>query len=79
MERFLSLCFPILFTFGGVWSVVIALIGSPKFFEESDNPNMQRQIERLGKTKTRILHAAGGLVLLAFGLYLLRGWLFVPQ
>ena len=77
--HYFRLLIPVLFVICGIGAVIIAIIGSPRFYEDSDNPNMQRQIERFGKTKARILNALGGLAMAAFGAWLLHGWLFVPQ
>ena len=59
--------------------IITAIIGSPRVYEDSKNPNMQRQIAHYGKTKARIINAIGGLILAAVGAWLLYGWLFVPQ
>jgi hypothetical protein len=40
---------------------------------------MQPNLDRFGKTKLRIMHAVLGVLLLGYGLWLLHGWLFVPQ
>ena len=78
-QKYLHLAYPLIFILGGIGTLIIAAVGSPKHFEESKNPNMQRQIQKIGKTKSRILNAVGGVILLAVGLWLLHGWLFVKQ
>ena len=77
--HYFRLLIPLIFLIGGLWSIITAIIGSPKVYEESKNPNMQRQIEHYGKTKSRIINAVGGVALAAVGAWLLYGWLFVPQ
>ena len=63
----------------GAASLITALIGSPKRFEESDNPRMQQLLERFGKAKLRIIYIVLGLVGLGWGLKLLYGIFFVNQ
>ncbi|MBR6420305.1 MAG: hypothetical protein IKS42_08215 [Oscillospiraceae bacterium] len=77
--HYFHLLIPVVFLIGGIITVIQAIIGSPKVYEESKNPNMQRQLQQIGKTKARILHAVGGLIMAGFGAWLLHGWLFVPQ
>ncbi len=76
--HWLSLAFPVLILFGGLFALITALIGSPKMYENSKNPQMQDQIARWGKKKARIIHALVSLPLLAFGGYLLYCWLNGP-
>ena len=77
--HYFRLLIPLIFLIGGLWSIITAIIGSPRVYEDSKNPNMQRQIAHYGKTKARIINAIGGLILAAVGAWLLYGWLFVPQ
>ena len=79
VQRVLTLLLILTLIGGGIFTLIAAITGSPRIYEDSKNPNMQRQLETLGKTKARILHAVGGLAFLGFGLWLLHGWLFVPQ
>ena len=60
-------------------ALVTALIGSPKRFEDSDNPRMQQLLERFGKTKLRIIYIILSLGGLWWGLKLLYGIFFVRQ
>ena len=76
--HWLSLAFPVLILFSGVMTLVTALIGSPKQYENSKYSQIREQIARWGKTRTRIIHAAASLPLLAFGGWLLYCWLFGP-
>ena len=63
---------------GGVFTLLTALTGWPRFYENSQNPQMQDQLARWGKNKARIIHALVSLLMLAFGGYLLYCWLFGP-
>ncbi|MCQ2408106.1 MAG: hypothetical protein MJ065_06215 [Oscillospiraceae bacterium] len=74
--HWLSLAFPVLILFSGVLTLVTALIGSPKQYEDSKYPQVREQITRWGKTKTRIIHAVVSLLLLAFGGWLLWHWIY---
>ncbi|MBR5404770.1 MAG: hypothetical protein K6E36_04715 [Oscillospiraceae bacterium] len=76
-RRILHLIIPVLFCLTGVFAILTAVIGSPKSYE--DNPKMQANLERFGKTKMRIIHALIGIGILAYGGWLLHGWLFVRQ
>ena len=76
-RRILHLVIPVMFCLMGLFALGTAIIGSPKSYE--DNPKMQTNLERFGKTKMRIIHAVIGLVLLGYGGWLLHGWLFVRQ
>ncbi len=64
---------------GGIAILIAVITGSKRFFEESDNPRMQDMIERFGKTKIRITYAFLGILMTAFGLWLLHGVFFVTQ
>lgn len=77
IERWFNLVIPVLLTVSGLYAVLIAVIGSPKHYE--DNPRMADQLRMIGKTKARIVHAVIGAGILCWGLWLLHGWLFVPQ
>ena len=74
----ISLIVPVSFVLCGLAVVILALIGSPKIYEESKNLQMQAQIEKLGKTKARILHAVVGAGMTAFGGWLLYCAVFGP-
>lgn len=63
----------------GAYCLIAAITGWSRIYEESKNPAMQQQLQRIGKTKARILHSIGGAVMLGFGMYLLHGLLFVQQ
>ena len=76
-RRILHLIIPVLFTLMGLFVILTAAVGSPKSYE--DNPRMQPNLDRFGKTKLRIMHAVLGVLLLGYGLWLLHGWLFGPQ
>ena len=76
--HWLSLAFPAVFLFGGIFSLIAAVTGWRRIYEDSKNPQMQAQLAQLGKKKARILHAAGGIIMAAFGGYLLYCWLFGP-
>ena len=76
-RKILNLILPVMFCLMGILVLGIAVIGSPKSYE--DNPRMQSNIERFGKTKMRIIHALIGTGLLAYGGWILHGALFVPQ
>ena len=76
--HWLSLAFPVLILFSGLLMLVTALIGSPKQYENSNYPQIREQIARWGKTRTRIIHAAASLPLLAFGGWLLWHWICGP-
>lgn len=76
--HYFHLLIPLTFCIGGIAGLIIAAVGSPKHYEESKNPNVQRQLQQFGKKKARIMNAIGALLLLGFGLYLLRAWLFGP-
>jgi len=78
-RRILNLIFPAVLTIAGVSMVVVALTGWSKSFEDNENPNMQRMLDRFGKTKVRIFYAVFGAAVLGVGLWLLNGWLFVNQ
>lgn len=73
-----SLAFPVLFLIGGIFSLIAAVTGWRTIYEDSKNPQMQRQLAQLGKKNARILHAIGGAVMTAFGGYLLYCWIFGP-
>lgn len=76
--HYFRLLIPLTFLIGGIVGLIIAAVGSPKHYEDSKNPGTQRQLQQYGKTKTRIMNAAGALLMLGFGLYLLHAWLFGP-
>ena len=82
MDRFMYYlhgALPVVLLLGGLYTVIMAIIGSPRVYEDSKNPNMQRQLAQMGKTKARIVHGIGGLIMAGVGAWLLHGWLFVPQ
>ena len=76
-DRLFSLVMPVLLILSGLAAVVIAVIGHPKHYE--DNPRMAEQMNAIGKTKARLIHGIIGAGILAAGLWLLHGWLFIPQ
>ncbi|MBR3043192.1 MAG: hypothetical protein IKI45_01760 [Oscillospiraceae bacterium] len=76
--HWLTLAIPVLILGGGVFTLLTALTGWPRFYENSQNPQMQDQLARWGKNKARIIHALVSLLMLAFGGYLLYCWLFGP-
>lgn len=76
--HWLTLAIPVLILGGGVFTLLTALTGWPRFYENSQNPQMQDQLARWGKNKARIIHALISLLMLAFGGYLLYCWLFGP-
>ncbi len=76
--HWLTLAIPVLILGGGLFTLLTALTGWPRFYENSQNPQMQDQLARWGKNKARIIHALVSLLLLAFGGYLLYCWLFGP-
>ena len=78
-RHILNLIVPVCITLIGAVMLFAAVFGSRRTFEDNDNPNMQRMLAKFGKTKVRIFYIVFGLAVLAFGLYLLHGWLFVPQ
>ena len=78
-RRILNLMLPLLMTVAGASMLVVSATGWRKSFEDNENPNMQRMLEKYGKTKVRIFYAFFGAAVLAVGLWLLHGWLFVPQ
>jgi len=76
--HWLTLAIPVLILGGGVFTLLTALTGWPRFYENSQNPQMQDQLAKWGKNKARIIHALVSLLMLAFGGYLLYCWLFGP-
>ncbi len=76
--HWLTLAIPVLILGGGVFTLLTALTGWPRFYENSQNPQMQDQLARWGKNKARIIHALVSMLMLAFGGYLLYCWLFGP-
>ena len=76
--HWLTLAIPVLILGGGLFTLLTALTGWPRFYENSQNPQMQDQLARWGKNKARIIHALVSLLMLAFGGYLLYCWLFGP-
>lgn len=78
LMHWLTLSVPMVLLLGGMYSLIAAATGWRKVYEDSKNPQMQDQIARLGKTKARMLHAVGGLLMAAFGGYLLYCWMFGP-
>lgn len=76
--HWLTLAIPVLILGGGVFTLLTALTGWPRFYENSQNPQMQDQLAKWGKKKSRIIHALVSLPMLAFGGYLLYCWLFGP-
>ena len=79
VRRLCSLLIALTFLIGGIIGVILAVIGSPRVYENSKNPNMQRQLRQIGKTKARILHVIGSLLFAGIGAWLLHGLLFVQQ
>ena len=78
-QRILNLIIPVCITLIGGAVLFAAVFGVRRTFEDNDNPNMQRMLAKFGKTKVRIFYIVFGLAVFGFGLYLLHGWLFVPQ
>lgn len=74
----ITVLIPAVMLISGVVIIITALLGSPKVYENSKNPKMQNQIARWGKTKARIINGIGGLLIFAFGAYLLYCWAFGP-
>ena len=76
MEHWISLAYPIIFLLGGVMSIIAAILDRKT---DVTTERLSRLHIRLGKTGTRILYVLIGLALIGFGIYLLHGWLFIPQ
>ncbi len=76
--HWLTLTVPVLLLGSGLFTLLTALTGWPRFYENSKNPQMQDQLARWGKKKARIIHALVSLMLFGVGGYLLYCWLFGP-
>ncbi len=76
--HWISLVIPVCFLFIGIMAIGMAVIGSPKWYENSKNPQIRQMVEVNGKTKVRLLHFFLGIFPLAFGGWLLYCWIFGP-
>ena len=79
VTHWLTLAFPVLILFSGLFALFCALTGWSKIYENSNNPRMQDQLAQWGKTKARIVHGLVSLPLIAFGGWLLYCWLKGPM
>jgi hypothetical protein len=78
VSDWISLLVPAMFVLCGISVIVIALIGSPKQYENCRNLQIQEHLSRWGKAKLRIAHALIGAAMTALGGWLIYCWAFGP-
>ncbi|MCQ2417135.1 MAG: hypothetical protein MJ071_04910 [Oscillospiraceae bacterium] len=76
--HYLTLVIPVIIILSGIMILFGAVTGWSRMYENSKNPQMQQQLQQMGKTKARITHGLLSVPMLLFGGWLLYCWLFGP-